>query len=141
MSFWRSDRKRGKRWKQRRNEKKKRFLFFRISLFAGSDFWKRGAPRRNKTSAPLSSFTHFHLFGSAPIFPRSVFSRPPNPCRSPCLGPTPSTDEKRQLKDDKPGIPMMSSRGALAFHSGYRRPQNCFSVCIKGKTQNTFQVL
>ena len=53
----------------------------------------------------------------------------------------PSTDEKRQLKDDKPGIPMIGSKVALAFYSGYRRPQNCFSVCAKVKIQNTFLVL
>ena len=116
-----------------KKEKRKKSSFFRISLFAGL-ISGRGEPGRNKTSAPLSSRTHFHLFGSAPIFPRGVFSRPPNPCRSPCLGPTPSTDEKRHLKYDKPGIPTIGSRVALAFHSGYRRPQNCFSVCTKGKT-------
>ena len=121
--------KREQMMETRRNEKKK-ILFFRISLFVGADFWRRGAKAK-----------HFNLFGSAPLFPRGVFSRPRNPCRSPCLGPTPSTDEKRQLKDDKPGIPMIGSKVALAFHSGYRRPQNCFSVCTRGKIQNAFLVL
>ena len=125
--------------KKEKRKKKDSFLFesrFSQGLISG-----RGEPGRNKTSALLSSRTHFHHFESAPIFPRGVFSRPPNPCRSPCLGPTPCTDEKRQLKDDKPGIPMIRSRVAIAFHSGHRRPQNCFSVCTKGKIQNTLLVL
>ena len=36
--------------------KKKRFLFFRISLFAGSDFWKRGA--RAKQDLGTAVITH-----------------------------------------------------------------------------------
>ena len=140
MSFWRFDRKKEANDGKKKKRKKKDASFFE-SRFSQGLISGRGEAGRNKTSAPLSSRTHFHLFGSAPIFPRGVFSKPPNPCRSPCLGPTPSTDEKRQLKDDKPGIPMIGSRVALAFHSGYRRPQNCFSVCTKGKIQNTILVL
>ena len=119
MSFWRFDKKGANDGKS--GTKK---IFFRPSLFAGADLWKRGA--RAKQDLDTAVITH---------------SRPPNPCRSPCLGPKPSTDEKRQLKDDNPGIPMISSKVALAFHSGYRRPQNCFSVGTRGKIQNTFLVL
>ena len=77
------------------NEELQSLLFFRHSLFEPANFWKRGA-RAKQNSTPLSSRIHFHLLGSVPLCPRGVFSRPPNPCRSPCLGPTPSTDEKRQ---------------------------------------------
>ena len=121
---------------KKRETKKK--LFFRISLFAGSDFWKRGARAKQDLGTAVITHSLFHLFGSAPIFPRGVFSRPPNPCRSPCLRPTPSTDEKRQLKDDKPGIPMIGSRVALAFHSGNRTPQNLFHCLYKKQNSKHF---
>ena len=81
-----------------------------------------------------------HLFGSVPLYPRCVFSRPPNPCRSSCIGPTPSTDEERQQsKMTSQAFPMIGSKVPLAFHSGCRRPQNCFGVLTRGKIQNFFQ--
>ena len=55
MSFWRFDRKRGEMMEKMR-KKKKRFLLFRISLFAGSDFWKRGA--RAKQDLGTAVITH-----------------------------------------------------------------------------------
>ena len=122
--------------KKGRNEKKKRFLFFRLSLFAGAEFWKE--PGRNKTSTPLSSRTHFQLFGSAPLFQRFAFSRPPNPCRSPCLGPTPSTDEKRQFKDDKPGIPMIGSQGGTRLSFGLWQTSKMFQCLYKGQNSKHF---
>ena len=121
----RFDRKKGANDGKRRNEKTSSFFDSRFSqgLISG-----REEPGRNKTSTLLSSRTHFHLFLSVPLCPRGVFQGH-HPCRSPCLGPTPSTDEKRQLKDDKPGIPMIGSQ------------VDCFGVCTRGKIRNTFLVL
>ena len=119
----------------KKGERKKKDSSFFDSRFSQGLNSGREEPGRNKTSTPLSSRTHFHLFGSAPLFQRGVFSRPPNPCRSPCLGPTSCTDEKRQLKDDKPSIPMIGSQGGTRLAFGLSR------VCTKGKIQNTFPVL
>ena len=50
-----------------KKEKRKK-NFFRRCVLSG-----REEPGRNKTSTPLSSRTHFHLFGWVPLFQRGVF--------------------------------------------------------------------
>ena len=56
---------------KKKERKKKRFLFFRISLFAGSDFWKRGA--RAKQDLGTAVITHsLSSLRIGTIFPRGV---------------------------------------------------------------------
>ena len=122
---------------EKKEKRKNKILFFRLSLFAGADFWKRGVRAKQDLDTAVITHSFSSLRIGTSLSKRRVFKG----TKSPFLGPTPSTDEKRQLKDDKPGIPMIGSKLSLTFHSGYRRPQNCFSVCTSGKIQNTFVVL
>ena len=66
--------KRGEMMEKREKRKKRDSSFFDSRFSQGLNSG-REEPGRNKTSTPLSSRTHFHLFGSAPLFPRGVFSR------------------------------------------------------------------
>ena len=115
-------------------------LFFPHSLFAAANFWKRRV--RAKQDLDTAVITHSPFISSDRYLfvLEAYFSRPPNPCRSSCIGPTPSTDEERQQsKMTSQAFPMIGSKVALAFHSGYRRPHNCCGVCTRGKIQNFFQ--
>ena len=116
---------------KKREIKTKEVPLFRLSLFAQADFWKKGSQGETR---PRHRCHHALTFISSD---RYLF------CQEACfqghqidVAPL-ALDQRQALKDDKPGIPMTSPKVALAFHSGHRRPQNCFSVCTRSKTQNT----
>ena len=132
------DRKKG--WndgKKGRNEKKKRFLFFRLSLFRRG--WileekKKGEARpRHRCHHALTfiSSDRYLFFQEACFQGHQIHDAPP------CLGPTPSTDEKRQLKDDKPGIPMRF-QGGTRLSLGPPQTSKLFQCLYKGQNLKHF---
>ena len=104
----RSEKRRKKKKKKKRGEKKKemekrrqtkkiRSVFFRHSLFAAAHFWQRGVRAKHDHDTAVITHSLSSLRSGTSLSKRRLFKATKSVwLDSPCLGPGPSTDEKRQ---------------------------------------------
>ena len=132
MSLWGFDGKKGQ------TKKYDRSFFSLLVFFAAANFLKRGARAKQVLDTVVITHSLSYLRIGTSLSKRRV-SKATESMSLPLLW-TNAKDlqEASAIKDDKPGIPMIGSQVALAFHWVYHRPQNCFSVCARGKIQNFF---
>ena len=89
----------------------KKMVFDELSLLAmvSTRFSQRPQQRRNETSTPLSSRSHFLSLRIGTSLPQEACFQ----CRSPCLEPTPSSDVKRRRSK----MTSQASRQVSRWHS------------------------